>query len=134
MKPFIEKIFYVHDSQLSKKSNTYSNYLGLFFGILAIILSPLTIYYGNNITHEIIEKRTQTHVYFIKKIDKKLDIISNTKKENCMIDELIRTTDIDNDLTKKIPLLFAIVFLLMGYLSIQTSLLSLKLKNKTDTD
>ena len=96
--------------------------------------SPIIIFYGNNLAEQIIEKRTNIHMYFVNKTDKNLNVVSNESKENCMSDELIRTTEIDNKLTKRTPYLFALIFFLLGHSSIKTYLLSLKLKLKDKVD
>ena len=134
MKSFIEKIFYVHDTQLNKKSSKYSNSLSLILGILMIISSPILLIYGNHTAQKIVEQRIKSHMYFIKIVDKDLNVTSNTHKENCMINEFIRTTDLDNQSTKKLPLIFALFIFYFGYSLIQFSLLSLKLKNKIDEE
>ena len=133
MKPFIEKIFSVHDSQIYKK-NKFSKLLGLISGIIIIISSPIIIFYGNSLAEQIIEKRTNIHMYFIDKTDSNVNVASNERKEKCMSDELLRTTKIDNELTERIPYILALLSFLIGYNLIQISLLSFKLIKKFEIE
>ena len=45
MNTFIEKIFFIHDSQLSKKYTLYSASVMLVIGIILVVLAPIVYFY-----------------------------------------------------------------------------------------